>query len=428
MRVFDGATDFRTNQRIDFITDNPGMEEFRKQEKFTQETIGRDQQLAASDLTNRENVASSGSRLRQIDANSNLAVTAADVAGRTANDKVARSGAETSDALVGARINRATEGDKVQGSRLGLRRQEAQTLQDELKPAKDVIELALRDPNAARVLRDQSGLTQKIPDALLSNREWLIAIKNGSDYADKAYRTDPNAYTKYMSLYATHIKGVQEGGGDITNASLPHALTGQPGVPTPADSTFADRYTFMPGTGTKPGTNEQVPGIWKGNSTDGSLEFSHEGTITGRGGAGGDASVYKQKLIVGNALYGEGTKEAADYANGRRSLTEAEMRRFAIAEAGRQEKYSATKRQALEDQIFNALRKSGTTPAPAPAPAAPPVRPAAQRPDMMTPGNGSTPPIPMAPANPALREVNKVYQAPNGKLGRWTGQGWEIIQ
>ena len=32
------------------------------------------------------------------------------------------------------------------------------------------------------------------------------------------------------------------------------------------------------------------------------------------------------------------------------------------------------------------------------------------------------------PADPAKRVVGKVYKSPNGKIAKWTGQGWELIQ
>lgn len=35
-------------------------------------------------------------------------------------------------------------------------------------------------------------------------------------------------------------------------------------------------------------------------------------------------------------------------------------------------------------------------------------------------------PPPLAPADPAKREVGKIYVSPNGTTGKWTGDGWEL--
>ncbi|ESZ60635.1 hypothetical protein NL532_23980 [Mesorhizobium sp. C120A] len=41
---------------------------------------------------------------------------------------------------------------------------------------------------------------------------------------------------------------------------------------------------------------------------------------------------------------------------------------------------------------------------------------------------GAEGPGDVIPSDPAKRVVGKVYKAPNGKIAKWTGQGWELIQ
>lgn len=47
-----------------------------------------------------------------------------------------------------------------------------------------------------------------------------------------------------------------------------------------------------------------------------------------------------------------------------------------------------------------------------------------------TPGGqgGAEGPGSVIPTDPAKRVIGKVYKAPNGKIAKWTGQGWELIQ
>ncbi len=117
---------------------------------------------------------------------------------------------------------------------------------------------------------------------------------------------------------------------------------------------------------------------------------------TGLGGAGnGRQSVFQQRLAVGNALYGEGTKEAADYAAGKRTANEQEIRQFAIKQAAKENPYNAAKRKEREQEIFDLLRSMNSNtpmvPRSVPTTSEPPFRPAQQRPDLMTPGNGNKP-------------------------------------
>ena len=41
---------------------------------------------------------------------------------------------------------------------------------------------------------------------------------------------------------------------------------------------------------------------------------------------------------------------------------------------------------------------------------------------------GAEGPGDVIPSDPAKRVIGKVYKAPNGKIAKWTGQGWELIQ
>lgn len=45
-----------------------------------------------------------------------------------------------------------------------------------------------------------------------------------------------------------------------------------------------------------------------------------------------------------------------------------------------------------------------------------------------SPDSGVEGPGDVIPSDPTKRVVGKVYKAPNGKIAKWTGQGWELIQ
>lgn len=40
----------------------------------------------------------------------------------------------------------------------------------------------------------------------------------------------------------------------------------------------------------------------------------------------------------------------------------------------------------------------------------------------------ATPQYDPAPADPRARKVDQIYTSPSGKLGKWTGSGWEVVQ
>lgn len=44
------------------------------------------------------------------------------------------------------------------------------------------------------------------------------------------------------------------------------------------------------------------------------------------------------------------------------------------------------------------------------------------------PASGAEGPGDVIPTDPSKRVIGKVYKAPNGKIAKWTGQGWELIQ
>lgn len=80
-------------------------------------------------------------------------------------------------------------------------------------------------------------------------------------------------------------------------------------------------------------------------------------------------------------------------------------------------------RRRVDELMGRNQKPQSAQPASQPAPAqsqssAPPAQPAA----------ASAPQkYPAAPRDPAQRTVGQVYQAPNGKLGEWTSNGWRMI-
>ncbi|MCC6919949.1 MAG: hypothetical protein IT548_12155 [Alphaproteobacteria bacterium] len=85
---------------------------------------------------------------------------------------------------------------------------------------------------------------------------------------------------------------------------------------------------------------------------------------------------------------------------------------------------AAKARAAGRDDIakyYDPLQASPKSPAAAPPPPVAPEAARAQQP----PAPDTTPP---APRDPAQREVGQRYRAPDGRMVKWTGRGWEPVQ
>jgi len=311
----------------------------------------------------------------------------------TAPDKIATSGAAARTAVVNDTVNTATAQDRVDTSNAGaqvavgtvgsrIRTADANVKVAEMQPFEKLLgHLKAGDIEAAQEMSRLIG--EPIPEVLLTSADARRHYVGAGERALKAYPNSPAKQQEYIKLYLEGVRVQREqmsAGGVVPNN--PQAVTSTPGAPAPQEAIL---------------------------------------------GAGGTQSVYQQKLAVGNALYGEGTQAAADYANGRRQLSEPEMRKFAISEAARTEKYNATRRKALEEQIFQSLRTSGQLPAaaaptPAPAVAPPPARPAAPQaaPPAAQPSrqpSTAAPPIPPGlPPGSQYSPSRNMWRTPDGKI------------
>lgn len=186
-----------------------------------------------------------------------------------------------------------------------------------------------------------------------------------------------------------------------------------------------NRGQLLPGTGKDENGND-VPGAYVFNPTSKETEFRPGVTLTGKPGAGGRDTAFQQRLRVGNALYGDGTKEAADYAGGIKRPGDAEINQRAAAAAQRdlaansrmqnapQDKKDAFLKQRID--FWKEQHRSAPSSAPQPA-AAPPA------------ASTAAPPPPSAPAKPAIPAVGEVRQGYRFKGGNPGDQGnWEQVQ
>lgn len=149
-----------------------------------------------------------------------------------------------------------------------------------------------------------------------------------------------------------------------------------------------------------------------------------EGAMTrgsGSGAGGGRKTDFDKKMEVGARLFPGDERAAADWANGKKPLSEADIQKFAIREANDLYKHNPTKRKQAQEEIANGLREinrkpteqpAGITPKPVATEAVP--RPAAQRPDQMTPGNGNKPVDVTRPTPPAGVPPNAGYSPATG--------------
>lgn len=88
-------------------------------------------------------------------------------------------------------------------------------------------------------------------------------------------------------------------------------------------------FNWLPGTGMD-ADGKPTSGMYRVNRKDGSQEFQPGASVGSRTGIGGGReSVFKEKLRVGEAIHGVGSKEAADYAAGNRKLSDGDIAKYA---------------------------------------------------------------------------------------------------
>jgi hypothetical protein len=323
-------------ENVNFITQNPGTEAFVRGQQAAQQQMTAQVATEGAITQNAINVAAAPSRLRTINAGADLAQTNANVAGATApahiseansaaslartnagvaaqtapytvstaasNASTAGSNAQVAAGTVAPRISEAesgattaasgaavaqgTQDTKIQSAKVGLRQQEAGALNTEMQSFYKEIELLDRgDIEGAKAVAAQAG--HQIPEALFNDADMRAAMSAAAKQAQTAYPGRPADQQSYIHGFITDITSRKAQG---QNASAPAAPYQVPGAPQPQE-------TYL------------------------------------RTGTGGRASVYAQKLQVGEALYGKGSKAAADYAGGLRQMSPQEAAKASYAAA-----------------------------------------------------------------------------------------------
>lgn len=98
---------------LTFITSNPATEAFNEGQRAAMQREAQEIAMQGQQLQNAEQLATAPSRLRQVKANSDLAVTNADVAGRTADYKVQTQEAGARSAGANADVAQGTVGSRI---------------------------------------------------------------------------------------------------------------------------------------------------------------------------------------------------------------------------------------------------------------------------------------------------------------------------
>lgn len=279
-----------------FIDNDPVSDAYRKAEEFRVNQARQQQELqfanAANPLRLRTmtadtNVAegTQGSRISEAKSRASLTGTEASVASETAPYKVeeARSGASLKTTEAG--VASQTAPFKVQDAQLGVEQRQATV-------AKSHTDLHLEELNLieagrgdeAQYLASQRG--EKIPDAIMQNAQLRAFHKQILEDAKNYAPNMPDLQDQYVQGKWKEIGAAQQAGQPLD----PNTVHTPPaGLPRPPENSY-------------------------------------------RTGAG-RASVYAQKLQVGEALYGKGSKAAADYAGGLRQMSPQEAAKASYAAA-----------------------------------------------------------------------------------------------
>lgn len=303
-----------------FVEDNPASEAYRTGEKHALTIDTGVANLQGKLEENRFASSANPSRLRSIDASADKAVTEAGVAQATAPYAAPKAAADA-------------------------RQAEATARNTELHPFYKAAEYAINgEIPLAKAIAQKSG--QNIPDAVWADKEFLIAMKNGGEYADKTYPNLPQKRDTFMrGTYLPFLQGWREQGKRIDDPSLPYiaaggsapppagaptnapagATAGAPGVaaeapvpppqatqaipaaPTPPEQSGAHKYEFMDRQETD-ATGKPVVRTYKRDRATGEVsrvELEGEGAFLPRGGAGAGGStalIKNAKFYVDNGI------------------------------------------------------------------------------------------------------------------------------
>ncbi len=392
---------------LNFITENPGTAAFRRGMQFDQQQRSGELAIEGATLTNDYNAASMPARLRNVTAGADLATTNADVASRTADNRVALTGADlrsrsaaATSAETEADVGRQTAPARVETSELGVRQLRSntdvieQTATDRVGLSRQNLRTATSNARntelqsfykaidyaiagnipEAKAVAQAAG--HNVPDQVWQDREFLVAMKNGAKHAETTYPSRPRDRENWMNnTYIPYVTGIRQGGGSITDPSLPH-LAGRPRQP----GQQPDAPPQPPEISTN--ANQQEPADIRTAEwliKNGVAKSPDEAWQLVRQSRANPQTIYAQ--VYNNAL-------RATFGN-----------------------------QAQAKKIADDFMRTQNFPVPVPGLQAPPLQPRAvqkqsmvapaqnppspsipQRPDMMTPGNGARPVQMVAPA------------------------------
>jgi len=336
---------------LNFITSNPTIDQFNKDEKEARERRLSDARAAHLEDETAFNASARPTQLRRMTAEADTAESNADVGRQTVGSRVKGAGAtaahlENQNFI--AVLNRLDAGDDQGADELA--RQQGVTIPQSLRTN-------AKERAAWRALFDQS--MKMHPGSPQGAQENFRAWK---DEADKRIAAGENPDLIY-DTFATRFGGAQQA----------------PGGPAAQTSTARGTYQAFPGEDIDPATGKTTRGLTVFNRDEGTAEFTPGATITGRaGGAGGAgrSSVFQQKQSAWIETHPGDSQGALDYASGRRTMSPADAMKSARSMAGREISQDptiiGTKRtaaiEARTQEIYKQLQGAGAPPA---APAAP---------------------------------------------------------
>jgi hypothetical protein len=401
---------------INFITSNPATDEFRKAEEAARETASHGLKMRSGLRQEDEADQTWGDRRRRVTAETDLTVTRAGVA---------KAEAPYAAPMAATRLRQATAAATHA------------ELQDWYK-ANELLEQGQHE--AAQEVARRVG--KPLPQAAISNaavRQGIAAINKRAQelYPDRP-RMQQTYITSQMQVANARIKDNKEDPAVVWGSMRHEGVYAMPdGAPTPPDTktTFANRFEALPKKRINPDTGKEEIGYVPFDRTNSEEGEFRPGEVLGKRGGGGAAgggrlSVFQQKRAGWLEVYPGDEKGALDFANNKKTMSEPDIAKWAIAAAQRDIandktlQYNSVKRgEALKQKIreyTDQMRQINMQPAPAPAPGSglppaasvtgisvedAPVRPpAAPGPSAsVSPGNGQKPAnVAMPPRPPSV--------------------------
>jgi hypothetical protein len=342
------------NQSIDFIDENPAIAAYQKAQKFDQDQRSGELDIEGKQRTNNFNRAADPNRLRKLGAETTSAEGDAAVNTGTVDSRIANSAAGASlantnastaaaeapfkidqtesgarTARAGADVASATVPVKIEEEGTRLRQQRATAVNTEMQGFYKSLDLLNSgDVEGAKAAAEAVG--HPLPDVVVNDNRVRDVVTTAAKRAKELYPDRPANQQAYIEAQLGEVKQ------RIASGQPPDRYTSYTmpsGAPAPVESNATSSYEMLPATRANPQTGQPEQGYLHHDRKSGETEFVSGTTISSRNGGAGRDSVFQQRLKVGNSLYGEGSKEAADYANGRRQVTPGEAMRFGMQQA-----------------------------------------------------------------------------------------------